>query len=714
MAKLKGGLFILIAGIIGLFVLITASSLLTVDYLVDIWWFDSLGYEFYFWQRLLYRYVVFGSVTLFFFLIFFLNFWTASRFLGTTASSEPQDQDKKRAYKDILSLFRTGSLRVYTPLALVLGILVAYPLFEQWEAFLLYVFSPSSGLNDPVFGNDISYYLFSFPIYSLLQRRILIAFSGLLAGILLLYWLERRLLHQQDQQMPPGARLHINILITILFLIEIWNFNLQRYELLYTEFHEPLFAGPGFAEMNVVLPLIWLSMLLLACLGCSLVFYINRQKGLKILVASLVLFALALGGRYSKFLPDLVNEYIVKPNASSRESRFIQYNIASTLSAFNLNNVEIREIAPERVPMELDTPKTQGLFRSIPVWDGELLNDVYEQLQELRTYYDFSPVDVSHYNVRGNNQQVFLAARELNTSELPQGARNWINQHLTYTHGYGVVMSPAGQGGDEPMTWFIQGIPLESDFGFQIEQPSIYYGLLDNYSYAIAPNDAGEFGYPKGESNVTQNYAGKGGVPVSSLFRKLMFAYYLKDREIFFTVKTNENSRIMFRRNIRERISTITPNLLLDKDPYLVVTPKRLYWIQDAYTTSDFYPYAATYKIANRSLNTTSETRLKLSWMPMTAKSLITSSTSRTPLLRHTPACTLAFSRIRVNCRRSSGAKCGILRISSMFRWKRTPSTTRRIRRSIISRRMRGNLPHPPRPVPRAPRRPNRTISPST
>ncbi len=603
MLSLKSGFSILIATVIGLFALITVSSLLTVDFLVDLWWFDSLGYAFYFWQRLLYRYVVFGSVTVLFFLIFFLNFWVASRYLGSTESSEPQDQEKRRAYKEILGLFRTGSMRVYTPLSLVLGILIAYPLFEQWEAFLMFVFGPPMGTTDPVYGNDISYYLFSFPIYSLLQRRILIAFGMLLAGILFLYWLERRILQQQDQRMPAGARMHINILVAIVFLIGIWNFSLQRYELLYTGFHEPLFSGPGFAEMNVVLPLIIACLLLLAGLGISLLLYINRQKGLKALVAFAVLFALALGGRYSKLLPELVNEYMVKPNAISRQSTYIQHNIASTLAAFKLSDVQTREVAPERLPIELDTLKTEGVFRNIPIWDGELLTDVFKHLQELRTYYDFAPVDVSHYNVRGHNQQVYLAARELNTSELPLGARNWINEHLTYTHGHGVVMVPAGQGGDEPMTWFIKGIPMESEFGFQVEQPGIYHGILDNYTHVIAPNDAGEFGYPKGDSNVMVNFSGDIGVPINSLFRKLMLAYYFKDKDIFFTVKTNESSKMLFRRNIRERIHTLTPYLLLDQDPFVVVTPKRLFWIQDAYTHSDLYPYAASYQVADRNVS---------------------------------------------------------------------------------------------------------------
>jgi uncharacterized membrane protein (UPF0182 family) len=263
----------------------------------------------------------------------------------------------------------------------------------------------------------------------------------------------------------------------------------------------------------------------------------------------------------------------------------------------------MREVTPTVTDEGIDEKKAQGIFRNIPVWDGELLNDVYEQLQELRTYYDFAKVDVSHYNVRGNNQQVFLAVREMNTAELPKGARNWVNDHLVYTHGYGAVMTPAGQGGDEPMTWFLKGIPLESDFGFSIKQPAVYFGLLQNYPYVIAPNDAGEFGYPKGDSNVTENYDGSGGVSINSTFRKLMFSYFLKDTDIFFTTKTNHKSKILFRRNIQERIRIITPYLSLDHDPYAVITESNIYWIQDAYTTSRYYPNAASFGSGDDRIN---------------------------------------------------------------------------------------------------------------
>lgn len=584
--------------------LFLVSSFLVINYLVDYWWFDSLGYAFYFLQRLLYRYLVFLGVTALFFLIFFSNFWVASRYLGT--GSVPREDSKpssKEAYRDLLRMFRTGSLRVYTPVSLILAIVIALPLFERWEEFLLFVFGPEASLTDPAYGRDISYYLFSFPIYSLLQRRIFISFAILLIGVLFLYWLEHRLLKAQEQKIQKGARIHICFLLLSVFAIEVWHFFLQRYELLYSTSYEPLFSGPGYVEMRVILPFLYACIVLLTITAISLVNFVMRGKGIKTVVAAALLFVMALGARYSETLPDLVSKYWVTPNAISKQTPYILNNIDATLSAYNLKSVEIREVTPVLSPEGIDEEKAQGIFRNIPVWDGDLLNDVYEQLQELRTYYDFAPVDVSHYDVRGNNQQVFLAAREMNTAELPKGARNWVNDHLVYTHGYGAVMTPAGQGGDEPMTWFLKGIPLDSDYGFKVEQPAVYYGLLSNYPYVIVPNDAGEFGYPKGDTNVTVSYSGSGGVLMNSIFSKLMFAYYMNDWEVFFTTKTNARSRIMFRRNIQERIQTITPYIKLDNDPYVIVTGSRLFWIQDAYTTSQYYPNAASYGTGEQKLN---------------------------------------------------------------------------------------------------------------
>ncbi|MEJ5329313.1 MAG: UPF0182 family protein [Desulfobaccales bacterium] len=223
------------------------------------------------------------------------------------------------------------------------------------------------------------------------------------------------------------------------------------------------------------------------------------------------------------------------------------------------------------------------------MWEAEKLTEVFRHLQSLRTYYDFLSVDVDRYLVNGVSQQVFLAGRELNLRKLPAAAQNWVNERLMYTHGNGAVMIQAAQEGDAPITWFLRDIPPRSNFGLEIEQPALYYGLGD-YAPVIVPNDSREIGPPLNGSNLMVDYGGTGGVPVSSFFRKLIFAVYFQERNIFFTTKTNNKSRILFRRNIVEQIKTLTPFLVLDKDPYIVVTPERLYWIQDAYTVSNRYP----------------------------------------------------------------------------------------------------------------------------
>ena len=569
--------------------IVIALSFFFSHFLVDIWWFNSVGYEAYFWQRALYRYAVLGSVSIFFFLIFFLNFWVASRFLGATLSTKTPSAASLRSYRLLLQGFRTGSMWVYTPFSIILSVVIALPLYERWEAFLLYLFSPRANVTDPVYGKEIGYYLFAYPIYTLIQHRLLIASGVLLAAITLLYLVERRILAKEEKRLPAGAKAHISMLVFLVFLIEIWDFVLQRYGLLYSRNHLPLFFGPGYVEMNITWVLLWICMILLAGAAISLIYFVNTRKGLRIFAVFAILFALGLGTRYSDFLPQTVEKYIVKPNESSTERPYIQNTIKSTLAAYRLDDVEVRDFNPERIPTDISIPDIQSILRNTPVWDGELLDDVYKQLQNLRTYYDFPSVDVDRYTVNGLYQQVFLSARELNRDQIPEGARNWINEHLSYTHGFGAVMTPAGQAGDEPMVWFLRGIPPESSFGFKIDQPDIYFGQIAN-DYVIAPNGSGEIDYPKGSSNVLTSYGGKGGVPIGSLLKRFVFSVYFKDRNIFFTSKLVPESRIIFRHKLTERIHTLAPYLILDRDPYLVVTQQKLFWIQDAYTVSDKYP----------------------------------------------------------------------------------------------------------------------------
>ena len=592
-----------IAGGILLFILLLLLVVLSIvfaDDLVDIFWYHSLGYELYFWQRKLYRYIVFIVVSFLFFLVFFLNFWIGSRFLRR--SSQPLEDAPRETYLKIYKAFQTGSLMFYVPLSLALSIPIALPLYRNWEKFLFYVFGPSMGVLDRFYGKDVSFYLFSYPIYILIERWLLIAFLILLIGLFVLYMVKNRLQTRHALHFGRGAKWHLSFLVLIVFCIEMWDFMLQRYGLLYDTSHEPLFYGPGYVQMNVILPFIWGSLALLAAVAITLIVVIQFRKGYKLFVTFVVLLALALTGRYTTYLPQLIQNYIVKPNEVNKEKPFIAKNIRATLEAYKLTHVDIRDFPYQRFPMNYNISKVKNVLRNIPVWDAETLDYVFKQLQELRTYYTFPFVNVGRYTVVGNYQQVFLSPREVNYDNLPPGAKNWINRHLTYTHGFGAVMTPASQTGGETMTWFLSNIPAETQYGLDIGQQRIYYGL-NKYPYAIAPNRAGEMDYPKGNSNVTADYQGEGGIPIASIFKQLLFAYYFKDKNIFFMTKYKPDSKILIRRNIIDRIRYMVPYLKLDQTPYVAVTSKGIYWIVDAFTTSPWYPDSAPYRSKGSSLN---------------------------------------------------------------------------------------------------------------
>lgn len=593
MPSLKHWLLILLIAVLAVLIGVGLFLYIYMDFVVDYWWFGSLGYSRFFLLRLYYRYIVFIVVTLFFFLLFFLNFWVASRFLGAGRPA-PGFMGSNRRYRDLIEMFRTGSMTVYTPISLILAVFIAFPLFKNWELFLFYIFSPAAGIQDPAYGKDAGFYLFSYPVYTLLQQRLLISLAILLAASLLLYWAERRVLSRSDAHLPAGAKIHLNILALLFIALAAWSFLLQRYGLLYFDGHMPLFHGPGFTEMNITLPLIWASLILWILAALAVLYTINSKKHPVPAAVFVLLFVAAYASLQSNFIEGFVQKYMVVPNELSREQKYITNNIRATLAAYGLSDVQTRDYDVEAIPWEQTAAEIEKNIPNIPVWDRQLLDMVYDQLQGIRYYYNFSGVDVDRYHVAGRYQQVNLAAREISMKKFPDYARNWINTNLQYTHGYGAVMTPAAQSGEKQMLWFLNGIVPTSEFGLKISNPSIYYGL-ENLNYVIAPNDIGEMDYPRGDSFATSNYAGKAGVPLSSLFKKLMFAVYFNDRNIFFTTKTNNSSKILFRRHFPTAIRTLAPFFELDADPYLVVTPGGLYWIQDAYTRSRWFPYAPYY-----------------------------------------------------------------------------------------------------------------------
>ena len=594
MRNWKRLLTIVAMALAGLALLVLVVGIALTNFLVDLWWFNSLEYGVYFWLRLLYRYILSGGVTIFFFLIFFFNFLAASRFLGVDqdAFSELARTESGRQSQNLLRLFQTGSLKVYTPLSLILAIMIAAPFYQHWEDALLFFFGPNAGVKDSVYHEDVSFFLFRLPIFDLIQSELLITFSVLLLAVTILYWIEHHLIPTERKQWPVGAKIHLSSLVFVSALIIAWGFVLDRYDLLYTSVHEPIFFGPGFVELRYVLPLIWLSAVTLIAGTMYGIAYVQTGKGLKPLVGLAVVFLLAVGLRQSDFLPKLLDRFVVKPNPVKIEREFMKNNIEATLAAYGLDQIKTIDVTAAWSPDTID-PRMREHLHNIPIWDHEFLDDVYQQLQGIRPYYSFSHVDVDRYPINGQVQQVNLAAREINMAKLPAEAQNWENTHLRYTHGYGAVVTPASQTAETPMQWFLRDLNLQSDVGLATEKPDIYFGQ-ENLNYAIVPNRLKISGISSFDEESSYNYTGKGGVPISSLFRKLLFAIYFRDEKLFFSVNIDSNSRALFRRNIVERIKRLTPYLSLDRDPYIVVTPKRLYWIQDAFTTSNGYPVSKT------------------------------------------------------------------------------------------------------------------------
>jgi len=576
-------------------IVFAAFHFIFLDLFVDLWWYQSLKLEFYFWLRLLYKFFLSGSITLAFFAIFFFHFWIASRYLGLNPREEIVNSfEKNRRFQQFADLFMYSSAKIYTPISLLLAIFIAIPFYNQWESTLLYFFGSASGVTETVYGNDVSFYLMSYPTYILVQKELLTAAILVFINVGILYWVEHIFVPEQSKEFPLGAKVHLTILLGFVVAFVIWGFMLDRFSLLYNNSHEPVFYGPGFVEIRYRLPLIWLGIITFLATAITAVLFIFSEKHrVKTpFIISVVAFLGVIGLQNVQFIPDLIQKYIVNPNPVKSEKYSIKHNIDSTLAAYDLKNIKTIDLSIKLdATQDIEHWSTQKHFENIPVWDRELLLDSYKQLQEIRPYYRILSVDEDRYYILDHLRQVNLAAREINIAKLPPEAQNWENTHLRYTHGYGAVMSPAAQDADKPLTWHLRDLNMSSDVGFSVKNPDIYYGE-ENYAYAIVPNKLDVVGIARGEVDMASSYHGEGGIPIPSVFRKALFSLYFHDEKIFFSTNINNESKVKIRRNIVERVGTLTPFLHLDKDPYLVVTADRFYWILDAYTLSDKYPVA--------------------------------------------------------------------------------------------------------------------------
>ena len=565
------------------------------DFVVDWTWFGAIGYLDVFWTvfstRALLFLTVFAATTI----ILWANGWLASRLakpgigrfleLAGATVRPPLSANVPDVVRRRLPLFVAGA-------AAFLGGLLAAAEMTNWDVLLKFIYQVPYGQRDPIFGNDIGFYLFSLPAYIALKNWMLLTVSLSVLSAGTVYWVRGHIeLDGQRRRISRTAIAHGSALLGVFFAVKAWSYGLDRYLLLYGD--NGVVVGASYTDVHVELPVLWLL------IGLAVIAAIVSWANLWVRTYKLPLAATALvfGSAFvlAEVFPVLFERLFVKPNELELERPYIQQNITLTRQAYNLHQMATRAFPVEQSLTSASLQANQATIDNIRLWDEQPLMATYRQLQEIRTYYKFGDVDVDRYWLDGAYRQVMLSARELASTLLPSNAQTWVNRHVLFTHGNGVIMSPVTRKSAEGLpVFYLSDIPPVATGGPPVREPRIYYGELTD-TYVLVKGSTPEFDYPKGKDNVYAPYGGVGGVPVGSAARRALFAWYFNDPNILISSYVTAESRIMFRRTIKERVETIAPFLHLDHNPYLVVSEGRLFWVQDAYTTSDYFPYAVPY-----------------------------------------------------------------------------------------------------------------------
>jgi uncharacterized protein len=480
--------------------------------------------------------------------------------------------------------------KLFLPAAVVISFITAISTSALWMTLLKGLNGVAVGERDPLFGRDLSFYLFRLPaISAVLAALITLTFLSMI-GTAAMYALRSDItLPPRRATAKPKAARHIGGLLALWFLLlAVRHFIVNTADLLYSR-TGPL-VGASYTDVHIALPGLYFCALAAVLAALWIIAGVVRGKLVWSAVSALV-FYVVVSVLARGVVPSIYQKLVVSPNELSREAPYLQAHITATRKAWGLDHVESRDLSGEVQLSMRDISANRATVDNVRLWERDLLKQTFAQLQEFRTYYDFVSVDDDRYVIDGRYRQVHLAARELNSSSLP--TRTFINERLTYTHGMGVTVAPVNQVTQEGLpVLFIKDLPPASTVSLKLTRPQIYYGELTN-SYVFVGTKQKEFDSPAGETNIYTTYTGKGGIPVGSFGRRLLYAWQLGSLKILLSNDITGRARILFRRNIMERATTAMPFLDFDDDPYLIITDSgQLKWILDAYTTSDTYPYA--------------------------------------------------------------------------------------------------------------------------
>ncbi len=572
----------------GLLVFAAAAFFLTATVYTDWLWFKSLGYDSLFVRSWLYRAGVGAAFGFIAFIFLSINVYLArrlspnSRFISRNTQLE-QFISQTRQYFD-----KYFTLAAYTGSAVV-GVIAGLSMGSVWELWLRYFFAVPTGTKDPLFGQDISFYFFTLPIVeSVISYMFLLILVAL--GLAVFIHLVRgtfNLTQGLRAVYAPGA-IHIAVLAGLLMAVISANWWVAAVNLVYSP--RGAVFGAGYTDVTVLLPAyrflvyVGLATAVLIVIGGAMRRWFLPAAGLAVLGLTVVIG--------TAVLPAIVQQYRVSPNEIAKEKSFIARNIKFTRKAFGIDKVVRRPFPVENDLTAKTLVSNQETIDSMRLWDWRPLKTTYSQIQEIRLYYKFNDVDLDRYMIDGKYRQIALAAREIDVTELPETARTWINQHIVYTHGYGVVASPVNEvaGAGLPKL-IIKNIPPKSSTDLKVTRPEIYYGESTN-NYVIVNTKTREFDYPAGEKNKYTKYAGDGGILLDNYLTKMAFAYRFGTVKLALSEALTPKSRVLFNRGIKSRLATLTPFVAYDSDPYLVINDGRLFWMVDGYTVSDRYPYS--------------------------------------------------------------------------------------------------------------------------
>lgn len=597
---------ILIAVLVMLFISAKHIAYFYTEYL----WFVSMGYKSVFIKRLLAQISVGLVAWLLFTVITFSNVLIAYRLAGIYRM---RMWLRQAIHPSVADWIERAMTMLLLAAVCIFGLSIATFAGRQWETVLKFIYAVPFNLKDPILHQDATTYMLKLPFYNLLYKLVLTTLLFALIATLLMYLASSAIdLIAHRRYIAPYVRGHISCLLSALLMTKAFGYRLDMFKLLFDYGAAGAISsavwGASYTDVYVRLPVLY-AMMILAMIGAVLLLLNAYWKAIRLIVYTAVLI---FGASFiaGVVLPGLVQNLVVKPSELMLERNFISHNIKFTLTAYGLDKVTTRDymlrdnINDALIKINMDT------IQNVRLWDYRPLKQVYDQLQEIRFYYDFNDVDVDRYYIAGRYQQVMIAARELNYDLLPAGAKRWVSMHLQYTHGYGVCMSPVNEKEPNDMPrFFLKDIPPiwsgpgEQPKELKIHRPEIYFGEF-NSPYIIVKTRQPEIDYPKGAEEFEMcTYRGKGGVKIGSFIRRILFALRFNDLNIILSRLLTKESRILYYRQIAQLLKRIAPFLIYDADPYIVIAYGRLFWIADAYTHSHLFPYSEPIRWRDVNLN---------------------------------------------------------------------------------------------------------------